>query len=56
MNTKAIIKQVTKIKNRLAKDRDDLRAIQSEVEELLDGKEDNLYDLESIIDDLSKFV
>ena len=56
MKGESIVAKVREIKIRLEKDRDALRALQPEIEELLDGKDDDIASLESVIDSLSRFV
>ena len=48
--------QLQKIIKRLEKDRDDLRELQSTVDELMDGKDDDISDLERVCDSLSRYV
>ena len=48
--------RLSQIIKRLEKDRDDLRDIQSEIDTLLEDKDDDIADLERICDSLSKYV
>lgn len=53
---RTLVKQLKAVKKALAKDRDRLRQIVEEAEELLEGKEDALDDLQRVIDYLSQYV
>ena len=48
--------RLSQIIKRLEKDRDDLREIQSEIDTLLEDKDDDISDLERVCDSLSKYV
>ena len=48
--------RLSQIIKRLEKDRDDLREIQSEIDALLEDKDDDIADLERVCDSLSKYV
>jgi len=48
--------QLQKIIKRLEKDRDDLRELQDTVDELMEGKDDDISDLERVCDSLSRYV
>ena len=51
-----IIKELNKIKMSLVNNRDKLRDLQYEIEELLDNKDEDIEELEHLIDSLSRFV
>ena len=51
---KKLIADLKAVKKQLAKDRDKLREIINEAEDLLDN--DALLDIENVIEDLSKYV
>ena len=48
--------RLSQIIKRLEKDRDDLREIQSEIDALLEDKDDDIAGLERVCDSLSKYV
>lgn len=48
--------RLSQIIKRLEKDRDDLREIQSEIDALLEDKDDDITDLERVCDSLGKYV
>lgn len=53
---KSLIKRLEKINVDLGKNRDQLRELQQEIEMYLEDKDDNIQDIESIIDSLSRYV
>lgn len=54
--TQAMIDKLEKIKNQLAVSRDELRELESEIIDLLNDKDDEIANLESVIDSLSQYV
>lgn len=54
--TRSIIKRFEKIKERIAKQRDVLRDVHSEMEEVLEGCDQTIRELESAIDKLSEYL
>jgi uncharacterized coiled-coil DUF342 family protein len=50
------VKRLNLVIIKLGKNRDELRAIQDKIEEMLEGKDDDIDDLERVCDNLSRYV
>ena len=53
---KSIVSRLNAAKAKVAKGRDELRAIEDEVQEILDGMDDNVESITSIVDMLSRYL
>lgn len=53
---KALIRRIKAVTAKLAKNRDELRDIIDEAETMIDGKDEDIMDLERVADSLSRFV
>jgi len=52
----AMVDKLNTIKTQLATSRDELRELESEIVTLLDDKDEEIANLESVIDSLSQYV
>lgn len=55
-SVKTLIKQLEKIKKQLSDSRDALEELKSEIEMFLETKDEEIYELQNVIDSLSRFV
>ena len=53
---KSLIRRIKVVTAKLAKNRDELRDIIDEAETLIDGKDEDIMDLERVADSLSRFI
>jgi len=54
--TKSVMRSLASLIKRLEKDRDDLRELQYQVNDLLEDKDEDIADLERVLDSLSRYV